>query len=56
MEKSTFLDILFDLINESDILDAEILDLCADRDGLTVLMKDGTSWRVTVTQERKIPK
>ena len=42
MEKDYFIDTLFDLINESDALEADLQDVRADRDGLTVAMKDGT--------------
>lgn len=51
MEKTYFLDILFDLINESDALETELQDIQADHDGLTVTMKDGTAFVLTV--ERK---
>lgn len=42
MEKEYFIDILFDLINESDAPEAELQDVRADREGLTIAMKDGT--------------
>ncbi len=42
MEKEYFIDTLFDLINESDALEADLQDVHADRDGLTVTMKDGS--------------
>ncbi len=48
MEKEYFIDTLFDLINESDALEAELQDVRADREGLTVTMKDGTVFIVTV--------
>ena len=51
MEKTYFLDTLFDLINESDALETELQDIQADHDGLTVTMKDGTAFVLTV--ERK---
>lgn len=46
MEKEYFIDTLFDLINESDALEAELQDVRADRNGLTVSMKDGTVFTV----------
>lgn len=49
MEKEYFIDTLFDLINESDALDADLQDVRADRDGLTVTMKDGTVFILTLT-------
>lgn len=49
MEKEYFIDTLFDLINESDALDADLQDVRADRDGLTVAMKDGTVFILTLT-------
>ncbi|MBR6413046.1 MAG: hypothetical protein IKS21_00360 [Oscillospiraceae bacterium] len=42
MEKEYFIDTLFDLINESEALEADLQDVCADREGLTITMKDGT--------------
>lgn len=51
MEKTYFLDTLFDLINESDALETELQDIQADHGGLTVTMKDGTKFFLTV--ERK---
>ena len=42
MEKEYFIDTLFDLINESDALEADLQDVRADREGLTITMKDGT--------------
>ncbi len=48
MEKTYFLDTLFDLINESDALETELQDIQADHDGLTVTMKDGTVFALTV--------
>lgn len=49
MEKECFIDTLFDLINESDALEADLQDVHADRDGLTVAMKDGTVFILTLT-------
>lgn len=48
MEKVYFIDTLFDLMNESDTLEAELQDIRADREGLTMTMKDGTVFTVTV--------
>ena len=48
MEKTYFLDTVFDLINESDALETELQDIQADHDGLTVTMKDGTVFALTV--------
>ena len=42
MEKEYFLDTMFDLINESDALEADLQDVRADREGLTITMKNGT--------------
>ncbi len=49
MEKEYFIDTLFDLINESDALEADLQDVRADRDGLTVAMKDGSVFILTLT-------
>lgn len=49
MEKEYFMDTLFDLINESDALEADLQDVRADRDGLTVAMKDGSVFILTLT-------
>ena len=51
VEKTYFLDTLFDLINESDALDTELQDIQADHDGLTVTMKDGTEFFLTVKRK-----
>ena len=48
MEKEYFIDTLSDLINESDALEADLEDVRADRDGLTVAMKDGTVFVLTL--------
>ena len=48
MEKEYFLDTLFDLINESDALEADLQDVRADREGLTITMKDGTVFVLTL--------
>ncbi len=51
MEKSYITDSLFDLINESDELEAELGDVCMHGDDLRVTMKDGSIFRITVTKE-----
>ena len=51
MDKNYFLDTLFDVINESDALEADLKDIQADRDSLQVVMKDGTVFTLTVTVE-----
>ena len=51
MEKSYIIDSLFDLINESDELEAELGDVCMQGDDLRVTMKDGSIFRITVTKE-----
>ena len=49
MDKNYFLDTLFDLINESDALEADLQDIQAEHDGLQVVLKDGTVFTLTVT-------
>ena len=49
MEKNYFIDTLFDLLNESDALEADLQDIQAERNGLRVVMKDGTVFTLTVT-------
>ena len=51
MEKSYIIDSLFDLINESDELEAELSDVCMRGDDLRVTMKEGSVFRITVTKE-----
>ena len=51
MDKNYFMDTLFDVINESDALEAVLQDIQADHNGLTVTMKDGTVFVLTI--ERK---
>ena len=48
MDKHYFIDTLFDLINESDELEAEIQDIQVDKTGLNVKMKDGTQFIIQV--------
>ena len=50
MEKAYLIDILFDLMNESDTLEAELQDLSVERDGLTVIWKDGTAFTICVKE------
>lgn len=51
MDKNYFLDTLFDLINESDALEAVLQDIQAERDGLRVVIKDGTVFKLSVAAE-----
>ena len=51
MEKNYFLDTLFDIINESDTLEVDIQDIQTARESLIVTMKDGTVFRLTITEE-----
>ena len=46
MDLNYFKDTLFDIINESDALDAELLDIYCDdqNDTMTVNLKDGSSF------------
>ena len=46
MDLNYFVDTLFDLINESDALEADLLDVRADENVLTVSMKDGTRYEL----------
>ena len=48
MEREFFIETLFDLLNESDALEDSLQDIRADRQGLTVTMKDGTAFQITV--------
>ena len=48
MDRNYFIDTLFDLINESDELEAELQDVRADEAGLKVTMKDGTSFFIKI--------
>ena len=47
MEKEYFIDTLFDLINESNALEADLQDIRADYEGFTITMKDGTVFKLT---------
>lgn len=49
MEKEYFIDTLFDLINESDALEADLQDIRADSESITITMKDGTVFILTLT-------
>ena len=51
MDKNYFIDTLFDLINESDAFETELQDIQADRDGLSVIMKDGTVFVLSVKRK-----
>ncbi|MBQ1409927.1 MAG: hypothetical protein IIY94_01440 [Oscillospiraceae bacterium] len=46
MEKEYFIETLFDLINESDALEADLQDIQADQACLIVTMKDGTVFKL----------
>lgn len=48
MDKTYFLDTLFDLINESDALEAELQDIRAEEAGLKVTIKDGSRFFIMV--------
>lgn len=50
MKLHYFVDTLFDLINESDALETDILDIDCSSNKLLVQMKDGTSFIVTVNE------
>ena len=49
MEKEYFIDTLFDVINESDALEADLQDVHADRESITISMRDGTEFILTIT-------
>lgn len=51
MEREFLIETLFDLLNESDALEVSLLDLRADRQGLTVAMKDGTVFQIAVEEK-----
>lgn len=51
MDKTYFLDTLFDLINESNELEAELQDIRAEDALLKVTMKDGTRFVIQITEE-----
>ena len=48
MDKNYFIDTLFDLINESNELEAELQDIQTDEAGLKVTMKDGTTFAIQI--------
>lgn len=50
MDRTYFLDTLFDLINESNELEAELQDIRAEGSGLKVTMKDGTSFLIEIRE------
>ena len=49
LEKEYFIDILFDLINESEALEMELQDLQVHRNVMSVTMKDGTTFTVVIS-------
>lgn len=49
VEKEYFIDTLFDLINESDALEADLQDVSTDRENITITMKDGTVFILTLS-------
>ena len=49
MDKEYFIDTLFDLINESNALEADLQDVRADRDSITITMKNGAVFILTLT-------
>ena len=53
MDLNYFKDILFDLINESDELEPDLLDIqCDDRNNtMRVIMKEGTVFLIQTSQE-----
>ena len=52
MDINYFIDTLFDLINESDALEADLLDLRTEDDGLKVTMKDGSAFKIKVEETK----
>ena len=52
MDLNYFKDTLFDIINESDALEADLVDIRCDdlNDTMTVFMKDGASFVIHVSQ------
>ena len=48
MDVNYFTDTLFDLINESDVFDADLSDIKAENGDLVVQMKDGTVFKLHV--------
>ena len=48
MDKNYFIDTIFDLINESDALEAELQDIQVEQDGLRIVIKDGTAFKLTI--------
>jgi len=49
MEKEYLIDTLLNLRNESDALEADLENIQTSRDCITILMKDGSVFRVTVS-------
>lgn len=52
MDRNYLLDTLFDILNESDALEADLLDLRAEDDGLKVTMKDGSAFKIKVEETK----
>ena len=50
MDFNIFKDNLFDLINESDVLDVEDIEADDKNDLLLVTMKDGTKFRIHIEE------
>ncbi len=50
MNLNYFVETLFDLINESDALETDLLDIRTDEDTLTVTTKDGTRFKLRVSK------
>ena len=48
MNLNYFVETLFDLINESDAMETELLDVSTEENTLTVTMKDGTRFELQV--------
>lgn len=48
MDINYFTDTLFDLINESEAFDADLADIRTESGVLTVIMKDGTAFRLHI--------
>lgn len=46
MDLNFFIETLFDLINESDALETDLLDIRTEQNTLIVTMKDGTQFEL----------
>ena len=51
MDKTFFLDTLFDLINESDALETNLLDIYVKNNELNVSMKDGSQFVINIEEK-----